>query len=868
MRRLLAIVFPFLLAMPQCICVAQAPPSAPRRMLASNTSPRTVTLLDDGWKFYPLPGFTSWPAEAQLSQEQINQLVPPAPGKDGQPVHLPDDYVVRGTFSPDPNASLLAGGAICPLGGRECEPPGAEPPTDGHPGALNRPGRNNYGGHGYLPLYPAWYERELILPQADRDKTVWLDFGGAYRDAAVFVNGKFIAQHASGYTAFRLNITSAVRFGESNQIAVFVDSRWFEGWWYEGGGIYRHVHLIVAGKLHIAPWGTFVDARIPGALHAGLPLGDRAAAQLSIQTTVRNGETAARRFLLVSRIVDPQGKQVATSSSVEKLAAGEEATFTQHVTVADAALWSLQHRNLYRLMSTLRVDSVTQDEMTTSFGIRTLRFDPNKGFFLNGKRIEIRGMCVHQDFPGVGVAAPDNLWPWRIHQLQAMGANAYRTAHNPVSDAFYDNADRMGMLVMAENRHLGDTYFPKASPATSYSDLDDLKSMVLRLRNHPSIIMWSICNEEGEGKTPHGAKIFAAMKQAIQEIDPTRPVTAAVNGGYNTQGFIPVEDILGMNYHNNEFATVHRNFPALMIYGSEDVNAKTSRGTLVTSQPLGLCSEYGCDKNLGSGPWSSWTPVAQNPFVAGEFVWTAFDYRGEPNPFSWPAVTSQTGAMDLAGFPKPVYYYWKAVWQQKPSVFVSTGWDFPLDQRGRDILVRVFSNCDRVELIANGKSLGVREVPSDRYLDWHVHYIPGKLTALGYDAGRVVAKDIVSTPGAPASLRLTAEVPRLIANGEDVAPIAVAIVDASGNIVSTAENKIRFDVSGSGEFAGTENGDPASHELVSAPQRKAFHGLAMLLVRAGAHPGVIKVSARADGLHDTISIPVLISTSSSIHQQQ
>ena len=312
-------------------------------------------------------------------------------------------------------------------------------------------------------------------------------------------------------------------------------------------------------------------------------------------------------------------------------------------------------------------------------------------------------MCVHPDFPAVGIAAPDNLWQWRIHELQAMGANAYRTAHNPVADAFYDDADRMGMLVMAENRHLGETYSPKAASDTGYSDLDDAKTMVLRLRNHPSIIMWSLGNEEGEGKTPHGAAIFTAMKQAIEKIDPTRPVTGAVNGGYNAEGYIPVEDILGMNYHNDEFARVHAEFPKLMIYGSEDVNAKTSRGTIDSSRPLGLCSAYGCDANLDTGPWRSWAPVAQNAYVAGEFVWTGFDYRGEPNPFSWPAVTSQTGAMDLAGFPKPVYYYWKAVWQTTPSVYIFPDWTLPKDEAGKDILVRALSNCDRVELRLNGE---------------------------------------------------------------------------------------------------------------------------------------------------------------------
>lgn len=867
MRGLFATVFTVTLMIPAWMHLACAHASAQPSVNVADAAPRSVTSLDDEWQFYPLQDFALWPAQAQLSEDQIQQLKPPAPGDGWRPVHLPDDYIVRGNFSPQPNASLLAEGSVCPLGGRECGPPGAEP-EQGKPGALNRPGRNNYGGHGYLPVYPAWYERDLFVPASERDESLWLDFGGVYRDAVVFINGKYVAQHASGYTTFRLNITSAVAFGQRNTIAVFVDPRWFEGWWYEGGGIYRHVQLIVSGGLHVTPWGVFVDAHIPDVIRTGSAGEDHAAAQLRIQTTVRNDESVRHRFYLISRVVDPAGKVVATVSTAEELAAGAQSTFVQQATLVDALLWSLEHRSLYHLETTIRSGNAAQDEKTTSFGIRSLRFDPDKGFFLNGKHVEIRGMCVHQDFPGVGVAAPDNLWSWRLEELQAMGTNAYRTAHGPVAEAFYDDADRMGMLVMAENRHLGDTYFPKTSPETGYSNLDDVKSMVLRLRNHPSIIMWSLGNEEGEGKTPHGAQIFTAMKQAIEKIDPTRPITAAVNGGYNEQGFIPDEDILGMNYHNDEFVAVHLQFPNLMIYGSEDVNAKTSRGTLVTSRSLGLCSEYGCDDDLTSGPWRSWTAVEENPYVAGEFVWTAFDYRGEPNPFSWPAITSQTGAMDLAGFPKPDYYYWKTVWQQNSTVHISTDWSLAADQTGKDILVRVFSNCARVELLLNGKSIGVRDVPKDNYLDWHVTYAPGTLIALGYKAGRVVARDTERTAGPPAALRLTAEVASLRANGEDVAPIAVAVVDAEGNIVSTAEDEIQFSVAGDGTLAGVANGDPVSHEPNVAPHRKTFHGLAMVLVRAGSRPGVIEVQARTSSLPArSITIPVSADRSTSKYQK-
>ncbi|HKU25235.1 MAG TPA: glycoside hydrolase family 2 TIM barrel-domain containing protein [Candidatus Sulfotelmatobacter sp.] len=816
-------------------------------------SQRSVLLLDEGWQFYPVTDFQAWPAEPRLTADQIKQLTVPALGAGWKPVVLPDDYVVRGTISPDPNDSLLAGGAVCALGGRQCEPPSGAS-TQASAGALNRPGRSAYGGHGYLPLFPAWYQRNVLIPSSSRGKSIWLDFGGVYRDAVVFVNGKFIDEHPSGYTGFRLNITSAVQFGKQNTIAVFVDPRWFEGWWYEGGGIYRHVRLLITDRLQIAPWGTSVKADVNGTTHRDPASGDHASSDLTIESTIHNDDSADRSFTLVSQVLDPAGKLVASSSSEEKLASGNQDTVVQHVAIRGALLWSLAHPNLYKLRTTIRQDGKNIDQTLTTFGIRTLRIDPEHGFFLNGQHLEIYGVASHQDFPGVGIAAPDNFWSWRIQKLKSMGANAYRTAHNPLPEEFYEAADRMGMLVMDENRHLGDTYAPKATASTPYADLSDLKAMVLQHRNHPSIIMWSLCNEEGQQGTPHGAEIYGAMKSLVKKIDPTRPATAAMHGGFNKNGFLPLQDILGVNYHSRDFAKLHEEFPTLMIYGSEDLNAKSSRGELETSRESGLCSAYGDgpSPNTTNGePWDSWVPIVQNPFLAGEFIWTGFDYRGEPNPFSWPAVTSQTGAMDLCGFPKPVYYYWKTVWEHKPSVYLFPHWTFPSGTIGQNVRVRIFSNCDHVELLLNGKSLGVREISPDQYLDWEVPYAPGTLTAVASNHGREAARYKAETTGAPAALRLVPEIATISADGEAVAPIRVEVVDAKGRVVPEADNLIRFSVSGTGALAGVANGNPASHESNVANERHAFHGLCMVLARATDHPGAITVVAHADGLRDS-----------------
>lgn len=807
---------------------------------------RLVLPLDDGWFLYKLPDFQLWPAEPELSAAQVAQLKIPPTGNGWQPVHIPDDYVVGGTVSAEPNSSLLAQGAICEAGASECGLRKVQPENGSLP---KKPRRNAYGGHGYLPLYPAWYRRIIALPEAARGKALWLDFGGVYRDAIVFVNGKFIGQHAGGYEGFRLDIGSAVNYGQTNEIAVFVDPRWFEGWFYEGGGIYRHVSLIETDPLQVSPWGTFVDSQVAGNIRHGADHEDSASAKLTIQTTVRNGHADPREFTLVSRVIDPSGKTVEIASTNKKLEPGQEQTFSQTASLATAHLWSLERRNLYKLITTIRSGSKVVDGESTTFGVRKLKFDPDRGFFLNDQHVEIRGMCVHQDFPGVGIAAPDNLWAWRIRKLQEMGTNGLRTSHGPETESFYDDADRMGMLVMAESRHLGDEYLPKSNDSTPYSDLSDLKTMILQQRNHPSIIMWSMSNEEAEGGEPHGVQIFTAMKDLVRKLDPSRPVTAAVvHKVTDPKSFIPLEDIVGINYHSGEFSKIHSLFPKLMIYGSEDVNAKTSRGTLESSPATGLCSEYGCTDSLTAGPWDSWAPVVDHPFVAGQYVWTGFDYRGEPNVFSWPAVTSQTGIMDLTGAPKPVYYYWKTEWNEKPAVYISPEWNRPKEEIGKEILVRAFSNCERVELFLNGKSLGAQQMPHDRYLDWHVPYTPGVLKAVGYKQGREVARYTVETAGAPASLRLTAEVPRLVANGQEVAPIRVAILDNQGRVVPDADRLIRFSVSGDGTVAGVANGNPTSHEPDEANQRQAFRGLAMVLVQSTKHPGAITVRAEADGL--------------------
>jgi len=791
-------------------------------------APRYIRLLDRQWQIDKMAGFHQWQPTAVLTSAELAQLRCPWPEGTWKAAQLPDDYIVAGKFT-------------------------------------HRGRKYNYGNghalHGYLPVYPAWYRRTFSVPASARGKTIWLNFGGVYRDSVVFINGKLVGQHPSGYTGFRYNIGKFLHYGRPNTLAVFVDPRFFEGWWYEGGGIYRHVRLIITDKLHVAPWGTFVISKVPGRIRYGSPTGDHAYAALTIRTTVANAHQTGRQFVLESRIFSPEGKVLATISSSEGLAAGGKKTFIQHATISNAALWSLHHCNLYHLETTIAVQHVAVDAKRTTFGIRTLRFDPNHGFFLDGRHVEIDGTCNHQDFPAVGIGAPDNLWPWRIAKLKAMGSNAYRCSHNPLASAFYRACDKMGMLVMDENRHLGDVYTPKTPMRSPYSNFSDLDWMVLTQRNDPCIIFWSMCNEEKLQGNPYGAKIFKAMMRAVHKLDPTRPCTCAMNGGYNKTGFFSVEDLLGINYHTNMYPAIHRLMPDKMIFGSEDVNIFSARGVRVTSRKTGLVNDYGSaprmwNKNRrfnymgGHRPWTTLIPVMKNPFVAGEFVWTGFNYRGEPNPFGWPDISSNTGDMDLCGFPKAVYYYWRAWWDKKPSVYIFPAWTFPKSMLGKPVLIRCYSNCNRVGLFLDGKSLGIKRMPKYKYLDWTVPYAPGKLTARGYDGdgNQVVARWSYRTAGPAAELQLHDQVPTLSANGESIAPIAVKVVDVHGTMVPDAHSMIRFTISGPGSIAGANNGNPTSHESNVGHQVRAFHGLCMVMVRAADHPGTITLTAKADGL--------------------
>jgi len=679
--------------------------------------------------------------------------------------------------------------------------------------------------HGYKDSGIGWYVKNFTLPASDRGRRLSLEFDGVYRDSSAWLNGALIGKHLSGYTSFAYDITKVARAGASNTLVVRVDARHNEGWWYEGGGIYRHVWLLKTAPVHVAHWGTFVISKVRGSETAARP-----DAIVVVRSTIQNDDLHRAACRVESRIIDPRGRAVASLSTTQTLPASAVRDTVHRITLPKVRLWSLESPNLYRVHTTVYQGSRAVDEYDTPFGIRTIRFNKDNGFFLNGKPVKIKGTCNHQDFAGIGVALPDRVHVYKIEKLKAMGSNGYRCSHHPYAPELLDACDRLGMLVMDENRKLGD------SPEI----LGQVESMVRRDRNHPSIVIWSMCNEEGRQGTPEGARMFSAMKKVVHSLDVTRPVSCAMNGGWGSNGISMVEDLQGCNYNDNQYDGFHSQFPDIPMYGSETASTLVTRGEYTDDRERGYVKEY------NATDWS-WKAIATRPFMAGSFVWTGFDYRGEPTPYDWPCINSHFGIMDTCGFPKDNYWYYLSWWGSKPVVHLMPHWNWP-GQEGREIDVRVFSNCDTVELFLNGRSLGTKQMPRYEHLDWQVPYAPGQIEARGFNGGTLVTKDIVGTTGAPAAIRLRPDRKSVLADGEDVSIIAVDVLDARGRVVPTADNLVSFSVSGLARIIGVGNGDPSSHEADKASRRHAFNGRCMVIVQAGSKAGAFTVKATAPGL--------------------
>ena len=684
---------------------------------------------------------------------------------------------------------------------------------------------------GYLPTGIGFYRKEFEIPETDKGKKISIEFDGIFRNSTVWVNGQLIGNHLSGYTPSNYDLTDVLRYGieGKNVILVKVDATKYEGWWYEGAGIYRHVWLTKTDRLHVDRFGTYITT----------PSVSSDEASVRIKTTLKNEYKMAKNFTLVSKIVDNKGIVLdvkTTSQAIEPFSSTEIA---QKGTIQKPLLWSPETPTLYKVLTEVSENGNVIDTYETTFGVRKIEINRN-GVFLNGKLYPVKGTCNHQDFAGIGVALPDKINEYKLKLLKEVGSNAYRCSHHPPTPELLDMCDSLGLLVLDENRML----------SSSEDGINDLTTMLYRDRNHPSIFMWSMENEEWIQGTVMGARILETLVETAHKIDPSRPVTAAMNHGRNEGGYSDVLDVVGYNYGDKGLAYVkdHEKYPQRIEFCTESTSFISTRGEYKNDWGKGYVSNLGkWQPDWGPLPGEDWADVVKYPYLGGLFVWTGFDYRGEPTPYRWPCVTSQFGFMDICGFPKDGYYAYKAAWTNKPVVHIFPHWNWP-GKEGDSIKVHCYTNCEEVELFLNGKSIGKQKAIPYSKLIWPLIYQPGKLEARGYKAGKVITKDIVETTTAPAQVALNSDVNTLKADGCDVAVIRVAIKDAKGRAVPTADNLVHFSIEGPCRIIGTGNGNPSSHEPDKATQRMAFNGYCIVLVQTNKQAGEIRLKASSEKL--------------------
>lgn len=661
------------------------------------------------------------------------------------------------------------------------------------------------GSHGFRPVgedFPqnsvGWYRRTFELPKSDAGRRIWLEFDGVFRDSLVFVNGWLVGHHDSGYSSVRYDITDVVNLGVPNVIAVRVDASRAEGWWYEGAGIYRHVWLLKTAPLAIAPDGVFVHSRFK----ENVPVGP---AEVHLQTRLHNAAREAANATVVWTVIAPNGKPAAKAQRAAKLAAGGWLDIEQSARVGGPELWSPETPRLYRLQTEVRSAGKIVDRVETEFGIRTVAFDADKGFLLNGKPYVIKGTANHQDHAGVGVALPNALQDFRIAKLKEMGSNAYRSAHNPPTPELLAACDRLGMLVMDENRLLG----------SDSQHLQWLEEHVRRDRNHPSVVIWSVANEEWSVQGAEaGGQVAASMQDLIKRLDPTRPVIYAAPVGNEHAGINRVIEVRGWNYHigADNMDAYHAAHPRQPNLGTEQGSTVSTRGIYSNDPQRGYVGAYDDNAPDWANTAKQWMGFFDTrPWLSGGFVWTGFDYRGEPTPYSWPCISSHFGILDTCGFPKDNFWNYQSWWTEKPVLHLLPHWNWP-GKEGKEIDVRALSNCDEVELFLDGQSLGKKAKKRIAELSWKVPYRPGTLSAKGYRGEQVVAEAKVETTGTPAAVELTAPRATIDADGQDVAVVSVAVVDDKGRVVPTADQGITFKIDGPGRIIGVGNGDPSSHE--------------------------------------------------------
>ena len=703
--------------------------------------------------------------------------------------------------------------------------------------------------HGYKTVgwkYPessvGWYRKQLAIPATDLGKRLMLRFDGIFRSAQVWLNGFYMGTEPSGYATQVFDITPYVKYGEPNLICVRADATLEEGWFYEGAGIYRDVWLEKSAEVSVAPFGTFVYAQLQQPYDQ---------ATIFVETEVHNASLKSCQCEVQQRLLDAEGREVAKSTYASlPLKAKQTRGIKQQMVLTNPHLWSTADPYLYQVETTISVRGTVTDVYTTTTGVRDIQFDADRGFLLNGQPLKLKGVNMHQDHAGVGAAIPDALQAWRIKQLKTFGCNAYRASHNPMTPALLDICDREGILVIDENRLMG----------INDEHLRLLERMIKRDRNHPSIILWSDGNEEwGLENNIQGTRLAEAMREYTRLYDPTRPSTVANAGGTE---LIKGLDVVGFNYIvQNDVDNRKKNNPSWRIVGTEETSGCGTRGWYFrdADYPGRMVSLNREPTANGQQPIANviergWKFYAERPWAAGLFYWTGFDYRGEPNPLSYPAHDSEFGIFDYCGFPKDEAYYLKAWWTQEPVLHIFPHWNLQ-GHEGEEVELWAYSNCDEVELIVNGKKLGRQPMPKNGHLTWKATYQPGKVVAYGYKNGKRTMTQVIETTKAPYKTVLKADRQELMADGRDVAVITVEVQDQKGRVVPDACPLLTFTLEGNGRILGAGNGDPM-YLGGDHPKDKdcrqftvpAFNGLAQVLVQSVEEASTITLRCKGEKL--------------------
>ena len=768
---------------------------------------RTIANFDKDWHFY----LGNVPDAKQTAFNDANWRV----------LNLPHDWSIEGKFSKD-NPATPEGGAL--------------------PGGIG------------------WYRKTFIEPASTKNKLVYIDFDGVYQKSTVWINGHELGFRPNGYISFRYELTPYLHFGGKNTIVVKVDnSVQPNSRWYSGSGIYRNVWLETTSKAAVDHWGTYVTT----------PQVNAQSATVELKVKVKNFE-GGLPVTIKTTIYDAAGKPVANYGYIVPNGSLKDTVIEsgQQFTVKNPVLWSVDHPYLYRVSTKVFVNNVLADDYTTPLGIRYFNFDVDKGFSLNGKPMKILGVCDHHDLGSLGSALNTRALERQLQILKAMGCNGIRTSHNPPAPELLDLCDKMGFIVMDEafdcwevgkvdfDYHL---YFKQWHKR-------DLVDQVLRDRNHPSVIIWSIGNEIPQQGDTSALRIAPELAAIVHSLDTTRPLTTANDRPDTSNKIIKsgAIDLVGYNYHEASYATFHDRYPGKKFIATETTSGLETRGYYdmpsdsIRVWPSNFGKFVGNTDNTVSAydnvrpPWGStheatWKVMKKYDFLSGFFIWTGFDYLGEPTPYSWPSRSSYFGIIDLAGFPKDIYYMYQSEWTNKPVLHIFPHWNWPL---GKTVDVWAFyNNADEVELYLNGKSVGIRKKNGDDlHVMWRLKFEPGTLKAVSRKDGKVVLTQEIHTAGKPAKIELSADRSIINADGKDLSFITVKVLDKDGNVVPDADNLVNFKLNGNAFIASVDNGDPVSHDSFKVPYRKTFHGLALAIVQSKDKPGDINFTATSAGL--------------------